>query len=151
MPKLVEKQLDPMSKLEPIVGQTMRFEHVLADPAPEFLNRVQPSRIGWQPDGLSAEEASEVGLTRADVEIDTINLITPCESFEITSLARSDLEQLRFNAAALSDADMQRLSRVMANDYADNLFWKSMKKHAKAMGIPLKPPDPQPTTPTDLT
>ena len=92
-------------------------------------------------DGLMAEEAIGIGLSEAEVEIDTVNTLIPREFFEITSVARTDLEQMGFDASKVSDEHMQSLARKMADDYTGDLFWRSMKKHVDAMGIPLKPPE----------
>ena len=97
--------------------------------------------------GLSPTEADQIGLSNAMVEIDSVNSLSPREFYQIASIARTDLEVSGFEAAGLSDADMQRLSRQMSKDYIENFFWDSMKRQAAAIGIPPKPPEPDPSAP----
>ncbi len=99
--------------------------------------------------GLSPAEANQIGLSNPIVEIDSVNLLSPREFYEIASIARTDLEQLGFDAASVSDAEMHRLARNMAKDYAGKLFWTSMKKYVEAMGVPVKPPDPAANLPAN--
>src|SRR5262245_16064647 len=55
-----------MSKFYPIVGQPMQFENILTNPAPEFLNGIQPSGISWQSNELQprvgTQSLQDVGM-----------------------------------------------------------------------------------------
>ena len=47
--------------------------------------------------------------------------------FQITVIHRDDLQSLGFDAAKVSDADMESLAGKMADDYCNQLFWESME------------------------
>jgi len=91
-------------------------------------------------EGLTVDEAKQVGLTEALVDIGQIRPLPHREFFAITSLARDDLEELGFDASQVSDEDMGQLARKMADDYFEKLYWRSMKKRAESLGIPKLPP-----------
>lgn len=91
-------------------------------------------------EGLTADEAKQVGLTEALVDIGQIRPLPHREFFAITSLARDDLEELGFDASQVSDEDMGQLARQMADDYFEQLYWRSMQKRAETLGIPKRPP-----------
>lgn len=47
--------------------------------------------------------------------------------FPITSVHRNDLQGIGFDVDRISDDDMKRLARKMADDYCEQLFWSSME------------------------
>lgn len=60
------------------------------------------------------------------------------EFFKVTSISRADLEHLGYKTDNITDAQMERLARKMAEDYLDQLYWTSMDILAGCMGFELK-------------
>ena len=60
------------------------------------------------------------------------------EYFEITSISRADLESLGYRTDIITDEQMARLAKVMADVYLQELYWTSMKSIAEDMGFELK-------------
>ena len=59
--------------------------------------------------------------------------------FPITSVHRNDLQGIGFDVDRISDDDMKRLARKMADDYCEQLFWSSMETIAgDILGLPKK-------------
>lgn len=58
--------------------------------------------------------------------------------FPITSLHRDDLDARGFDTNAISDSQMKRLARKMADDYCEQLFWGSLDILAESLGFPKK-------------
>ena len=57
--------------------------------------------------------------------------------FPITSVHRNDLQGIGFDVDRISDDDMKRLARKMADDYCEQLFWSSMETIAgDILGLP---------------
>lgn len=61
--------------------------------------------------------------------------------FEITSVAREDLEQLGFNTTKVNEATMRKLASKLADDYCEQLFWDSLQVIAEGMNIPVRKRD----------
>lgn len=65
---------------------------------------------------------------RTGEEIYLLNrLIGELPHFKITSIHRDDLESRGFDVSNVTDEDMSRLARKMADDYCEQLFWESME------------------------
>ena len=63
------------------------------------------------------------------------------KGFEITSVAREDLEYLGFNTSRVNETTMKRLASKMADDYCEQLFWDSLQVIAEGMNIPVRKRD----------
>jgi hypothetical protein len=59
MGELIEEGVDVLPQLRPVVGETVGFEHVAAQPAPPLLDRVEPGGVGRQPDGFAARQLAQ--------------------------------------------------------------------------------------------
>ena len=62
--KLIPEGVDALAQGVPVVGQPLQFEHVLTQPAPPLLARIEPGGGGRQPDQLPPRQ---VGHGRLDV------------------------------------------------------------------------------------
>ena len=60
------------------------------------------------------------------------------EFFQVTSISRADLDALGYNTEDITDKQMERLARKMAEDYLNQLYWTSMDILAECMGFKLK-------------
>ena len=60
--ELIQKGLYPLAQRLPVPRRAMQFQHVLPQPAPQLLNRIEPGRIGRQPDRLNLRPAVQRGL-----------------------------------------------------------------------------------------
>lgn len=60
------------------------------------------------------------------------------EYFEITSVAREDLEHMGYDAEGLDDGTMLDLASKMADAYLDNGFWDDLDIIAHHLGIPKR-------------
>lgn len=60
------------------------------------------------------------------------------EFFQVTSISRADLDALGYNTEDITDKQMERLARKMAEDYIEQLYWTSMDTLAECMGFKLK-------------
>lgn len=60
------------------------------------------------------------------------------EFFQVTSISRADLDALGYNTEDITDKQMERLARKMAEDYLDQLYWTSMDTLAGCLGFKLK-------------
>lgn len=58
--------------------------------------------------------------------------------FQITSVAREDLENLGFNTTKVNETTMKRLASKLADDYCEQLFWGSLQVIAEGMNIPAR-------------
>lgn len=58
--------------------------------------------------------------------------------FEITSVAREDLEQLGFNTTKVNEATMRKLASKLADDYCEQLFWSSLRILAEGLNVPIR-------------
>lgn len=57
--------------------------------------------------------------------------------FPITAVHRDDLQDAGFDTDKISNADMKKLARKMADDYCEQLFWSSMEIIAdEILGFP---------------
>src|SRR5262249_30856634 len=54
MRELLQKLSHPLFNQRPILDPAMHLEHILAHPAPELLNRIEPGGVGRQPDRFEA-------------------------------------------------------------------------------------------------
>ena len=101
--------------------------------------------------GITPKEAGEVRLEEAEVGIDSIEKTLPpgtlpaepapsrrTEFFEITSVARADLEELGFDASQVDDATMEHLARKLADDYVQNHFWLALDIIAELQDVPKR-------------
>src|SRR6185369_9951744 len=72
MRELIEKSVDPVLDLGPVCDPAMHLEDILAQPAPQLLDRVEPRGIGRQPDrddsGVVFQGGQYLGM-RMDVPI----------------------------------------------------------------------------------
>jgi hypothetical protein len=106
-------------------------------------------------EGISAEEAAKVRLDDTVVEIEAVEVVPheassirehtsprdkqpQPEAFDIASVSRANLEGLGFDISQITDEQMEKLARRMADDYLDNLFWTSLKIMAEYVGIPKR-------------
>jgi hypothetical protein len=60
--KLIQKGVDPPTQPIPVAGQAMQRQHVLLQPAPQLLDRVEPGCLGRQPDGFDLRHIRQCGL-----------------------------------------------------------------------------------------
>lgn len=60
------------------------------------------------------------------------------EFFEITSISRDDLESLGYKTDNITDEQMERLAKKMADDYLEQMYWLSMDILAESMGFEKK-------------
>ena len=60
------------------------------------------------------------------------------EFFEITSISRDDLESLGYKTDNITDEQMERLAKKMADDYLAQMYWLSMDILAESMGFEKK-------------
>lgn len=58
------------------------------------------------------------------------------EYFNITSVARADLEGIGYDTSKVDDATMERLASKMADAYCDNGFWIDLPILADYLEIP---------------
>lgn len=58
--------------------------------------------------------------------------------FHITSVSRSDLEHIGYDASRVKDATMKKLADKMADAYIEQLFWDTLAIIAEYMKIPKK-------------
>jgi hypothetical protein len=56
--------------------------------------------------------------------------------FKITSVHRDDLIEAGFDGNSVDDATMERLARMMSENYIENLFWYQIEDYANYLGIP---------------
>ena len=59
------------------------------------------------------------------------------EYFKITSVHRDDLIEAGFDGNFVDDATMERLAKMMSENYIENLFWYQIEAYAEILGIPL--------------
>ena len=59
--ELVQEGGDALAQGVPVSGESVLLEHVLLEPAPEFLNGIEPGSVGRQPDGLQSGQGVERG------------------------------------------------------------------------------------------
>lgn len=52
--ELFQESSHALFDLGPVLDPAVHLENIVAQPAPQFLNRIEPRGIGWQPDGLEA-------------------------------------------------------------------------------------------------
>src|SRR5260221_9723303 len=57
--KLIQEGVDALAQRAPVVGQAVELEHVLTQPAPDFLDGIEPGGVGRQPDQLQARQVSQ--------------------------------------------------------------------------------------------
>ena len=60
------------------------------------------------------------------------------KGFQITSVAREDLEFLGFDTSRVNESTMKRLADKMAEDYWEQLFWSSLQIIAEGLNIPIR-------------
>ena len=60
------------------------------------------------------------------------------EFFQVTSISRADLDALGYNTEDITDKQMERLARKMAEAYLEQLYWESLDILAECMGFKLK-------------
>lgn len=96
----------------------------------------------WQSDAVKPEEDDYMLAVERFTEKKIAELGIPekkKESFPVTSISRDDLEAAGFDAAGVTDEQMERLADKMADDYLEQMYWISMKILAEdALGIPKK-------------
>ena len=61
MRKLIQELMHPLLDLGPVLHPAMHLKDVLAQPAPELLNRIEPRGIGGQPHGFDPGVALQGG------------------------------------------------------------------------------------------
>lgn len=61
--------------------------------------------------------------------------------FYITSVHRDDLEAAEFDVSEVSDDQMERLAKLMRDDYCTQMFHESMEILAECLGFPKKEGD----------
>jgi hypothetical protein len=59
--------------------------------------------------------------------------------FEITSVARQDLEDAGFDTSKIDDGTMDELASKMANTYLEQIFWIDLPIIAEHLNIPRRP------------
>lgn len=96
----------------------------------------------WQSDAVKPEEDDYMLAVERFTEKKIAELGIPekkKEFFPVTSISRDDLEAAGFDAAGVTDEQMERLADKMADDYLEQMYWVSMKILAEdALGIPKK-------------
>ena len=60
------------------------------------------------------------------------------EFFVITSISRDDLESLGYKTENITDEEMEKLAKKMADDYLEQMYWLSMDILAESMGFEIK-------------
>lgn len=80
--KLIQEGVDALAQGGPVVGEPMEFEHVLTQPPPQLLDRVQPGGVGRQPDHLQPWQVSQgrlyvVMVMDGPVVLDDIDTLGP--------------------------------------------------------------------------
>lgn len=63
-------------------------------------------------------------------------MIKKQEYFNITSVAREDLEGIGYDTSEVDDATMERLASKMADAYCENGFWIDLPILADHLEIP---------------
>lgn len=58
------------------------------------------------------------------------------EFFNITSVSRDDVNELNFDGANMTDAQMERLADKMENAYLANGYWDDLRLCVEDMEIP---------------
>ena len=61
MRKLIQEIVHPLLDLGPVLHPAMPLEDILAQPAPELLNGIEPGGIGGQPYGVDPGGARQGG------------------------------------------------------------------------------------------
>lgn len=67
-----------------------------------------------------------------------IEYVEEQEYFEITSVARADLEGIGYDTSEVDDSTMYRLASKMADAYCDQVFWIDLPIIADYLEIPTK-------------
>ena len=60
---------------------------------------------------------------------------TEIDSFDITGVSRDDVDELGYDGANMTDAQMEYLATKMSDSYCDNGFWEDMKFQIDNMRI----------------
>jgi len=60
------------------------------------------------------------------------------KDFQITSVARADLDEIGYNITNIGDDIMERLASKLADAYCDNGFWIDLPIIADFLEIPKK-------------
>ena len=63
-------------------------------------------------------------------------LQTEVDFFDIASVAREDIYERGYDAACVSDAQMECIAANMAESYCNNSFWDDLESLLDDMGIP---------------
>ena len=58
------------------------------------------------------------------------------EYFKITSVHRDDLIEAGFDGNSVDDATMEKLAKMMSENYIENLFWYQIEDYADILDIP---------------
>lgn len=70
----------------------------------------------------------EAKENRTEEENSFIEELSLCKDlFPITAVSRDDLASRGFSASTMTDEQMDRLARMMSDDYCEQLFWDSME------------------------
>lgn len=136
------------------LSSMMRVMAANADEASEQVFAALHDLIGGlEKGGLGSQEAKQVQLNEAEIEIDlvgtvskrietihTIEEVEPQqEFFDIyASISREELELAGFDARLVTDEEMARLARRMTDDYMKQLYFTSLRIVAEALGIPKR-------------
>jgi hypothetical protein len=89
MCELTQKIMHPLFNPRPVLHPTMPLEDVLAQPAPQFLDGIEPGRIGRQPDwgnaGVACQRGQHVGV-RMDVPVVLAHLELVCHRIGVVQV-----------------------------------------------------------------
>lgn len=57
------------------------------------------------------------------------------EFFEVTGLSRDDVDEIGYDGANMTDAQMERLASKLGDSYVENGFWEDLECHLEYMEI----------------
>ncbi len=106
----------------------------------ETLNKALLDVCRYVRDSLKANNEQARAFKEEIKDLDEIieEAEKPLEHFEITSVARQDLEEAGFDTSKVDDDTMKHLASKMADSYCDNGFWIALEIIAEALEIPAK-------------
>jgi len=118
MDKLIQDGIDLLAQRGPISGPARSLEHVAAQPVPELLDRVEPGRIGGQPDGLQPRQLLQRGLDIGMVVERPVllhDLDAPHPSIDLSELSVKGPDLLAPNQIVVPVLDLTRQRVQSAN------------------------------------
>jgi len=64
-----------------------------------------------------------------------LHLQNDIESFDVTGVCRDDVDEIGYDGANMSDAQMEQLASKLGDSYVENGFWEDLKCHLETMEI----------------